>query len=148
MSKKTSSDPFLKMKLALIRSVLSYDDPTIHSLEAAFIEEFGSPPTPKLINAFKNGLKKKQKKSGFRTFSLRINLIKEIARKKREEKRKRDFQETGGKYIQVALDLELQESLERLQAVYGTHNVEEVITLSLKMLEQQARRIAPEIFRI
>lgn len=147
MAEAKKKDPFWKMKLALMQSVLAEEHPTVEALEQTFLEEFGSPPPKKIEDFFKKEIGKRAVLPQQRPISFHINLIRNIARQKMEARLEREFMESGGKFVRVPLDKDLLLSLDRLQQVYGAHDPEEVMLLALKMLEQQAKRIAPEVFR-
>lgn len=142
----TPADPFAKMKLALVRSVLDEEGPTRESLEHAFVEEFGAPPSEETLVLFDRELARREK-MGLRPVKVRLNLIAKLAAQKRVQRLNREFLASGGTYVNVAVDPATMLLLSRLQQVYQVSDSQELFLMALRMLEQQARRIAPEAFR-
>lgn len=141
-----TADPFAKMKLALVRSVLENESPSREALELAFVEEFGAPPSEETLVLFDREMARREK-AGLRPLKVRLNLIAALAASKRAERMAREFAAAGGQYVNVPLDVGSQMLLERLKQVYQVNESHELFLMALRMLEQQARRIAPEAFR-
>ncbi|MEW5735185.1 MAG: hypothetical protein AB1921_10040 [Thermodesulfobacteriota bacterium] len=142
----TPADPFAKMKLALVRSVLDDESPSREGLEHAFVEEFGAPPSEETFALFDRELKRREE-MGLRPVKMRLNLIAGLAAAKRKERLAGEFLASGGQYVNVAVDHDTLSLLERLKQVYQVNESQELFLMALRMLEQQARRIAPEAFR-
>lgn len=147
MAETPQADPFWKMKLALVKTILAEEHPSQEFLEHTFLEEFGSPPSSEIVAIFKNELKKKVLNPGSRRLRFKINLIREYAHDKAEEYIKRECEAMGGKFFPLAVDRDIIITLDRLQEIFSTKDHQEVIVLALKLLEQKARKISPEAFR-
>lgn len=147
MALSSQADPFWKMKLALVKTILAEEQPTLDFLEQTFVEEFGSPPSADLVGIFENELRKKTLSPGSKRLRFKINLIREFARAKAEEYIRRECEALGGKCLPLALDRDIIITLDRLQNVFSTRDHQEVIVLALKLLEQKAKKLSPEAFR-
>ncbi|MBI5844013.1 MAG: hypothetical protein HZB23_05000 [Deltaproteobacteria bacterium] len=147
MAISSQADPFLKMKLALVKTILAEQNPSLDFLEQTFVEEFGSPPSADLVALFENELKKRLVDPGSRRIHLKLNLIREYAKAKADEYIKRECEALGGKCLPLALDKDILITLDRLQSVFSTNDHQEVIVLALKLLEQKAKKLSPESFR-
>ncbi len=148
MDPTQKADPFFKMKLALVKTILAEPNPTLDFLEQTFVEEFGSPPAADLVALFQNELRKRPATPGAaKRIRIHVNLIRDIARQKAAERLQKDFEAMGGTFLRVAIDADLLQTIQRLASVYGARDHQEVIVLALKMLEQKAKRMAPEVFR-
>lgn len=147
MAISSQVDPFLKMKLALVRTILAEQNPSRDFLEQTFVEEFGSPPAADLVALFESELKKRRADPGSRRIRLKLNLIREYARAKADEYIRRECEALGGKFLPLALNRDILVTLDRLQSIFSTSDHQEVIVLALKLLEQKARKLSPESFR-
>lgn len=146
MAATPQADPFWKMKLALVKTILAEEHPTLDFLEQTFVEEFGSPPPAELVAMFREELKKKAFSPGSRRIRIKINLIREYALAKADDYIKRECEAMGGKFFPLAVDRDILVTLDRLQDIFSTKDHQEVIVLALKLLEQKAKKISPEAF--
>ncbi|MBI9075637.1 MAG: hypothetical protein JEZ02_09525 [Desulfatibacillum sp.] len=141
------TDPYGGMKIALAKTVLTGIDPSLPKLENAFQEEFGELPPPQIVRAFVKKLPpNRQPLPPLKPLKLSVNLIREKARIFLIEQNAKRLEEAGGRYVTLGLGKDVLDLLPKLQTVYGLDSPEELITMALKVLEQQARGIAPEIF--
>ncbi|ACL04391.1 hypothetical protein [Desulfatibacillum aliphaticivorans] len=141
------SDPYGGMKIDLAKTVITGPDPSLSKLENAFMEEFGEPPPPQIVRAFVKYLPPDKKPlPPLQPLHTNINLIKEQARVFLEEQSNKQLEESGGRFLTLGFEKDTLELLPKLQSIYGLNSNEELIAMALKILEQQARGIAPEIF--
>lgn len=135
------------MKMALIKTVLASKKPSVRKLERAFMEEFGAPPPLPLVNAFIKKLPSKYRPGpALKAVSFKINLIRKNVEKILEKKWTQQFEARGGQIVRLPMEKGILDILEPLKAVYGIETTGELVTMALKILEQQARTISPEIF--
>lgn len=62
MQKRQASDVIEKMKIALVMSVVSQDNPTVAVLHKTVMEEFGQRADPNLVDFFRKELRKKEER--------------------------------------------------------------------------------------
>ncbi len=145
--KPSARDPYWKMKMALAQSVLSEKDPTPASLERTFLEEFGSPPPARIIEAFKKKLQERDANQvQLKRPPMRLNIIREWARQRKKEKKLELFEAGGGQYIHIPMEAHEIKNMDLMKKIFGTDTNRDIFVLAMKMLEQKARATAPELF--
>lgn len=147
MKEVLHKDPFAKMKISLAKSVLTGPDPSVEKLEQAFMEEFGAPPPKKLVMAFIKRLPPGLRpKSQVKSATVKINLIHEQVDEKISEQMKSTLEASGGAFVTLAFEEDVAKVLPALRKAYGLETNQELIEMALKVIEQQARGAAPELF--